>query len=108
MENWHIWRTDYGKSTMANWQMGKLSIPGQNTILRQNEGRFQLVVSTLRQRCEYGVGMYESDKQKFSVMIFPIEERIHTELFIWIGNRGFKYKMVSRKLSDLIEEGKRK
>jgi len=41
-------------------------------------------------------------------MAFPIKKRISTELFTLIGNGGFIYKRISRKLSDLIEEGEQK
>jgi len=48
-----------------------------------------------------------SDKRNIPVVTFSIEKRINTELFIDKKRGLYVYKMISRKLSDLIEEGKR-
>jgi len=48
----------------------------------------------------------KSNNQNIPVMIFSIKKRINILNCLLIGNRGFLYNLVSRKLSGKFKEGK--
>jgi len=60
--------------------------------------------------CENGDGGARvlSNNRNISMVTFPNQEKSQYWTELLMGNGGFIYKMVSRKLSDLIEESKRK
>jgi len=69
---------------------------------------FTLIASKMGWRCENGDrgAKVINDKQNIQVMTFPIKKRINAELFIDRKWGRYIYKMISRKSSDLIKEGK--